>query len=185
MTLRSKTRSASKEAKRLDLDSLLAYSARVLAARTQTVSELRRKLTRRAALSSDVDDVIRRLKENGYLNDQRFADSFASWRRDNEGFGKDRVIRELVARKVAVETAKRATEKAYAAADELEMICQFLERKYRGKDLATLFREDKHLASAYRRLRTAGFSSSNSVRALRRFASGTSGLVSMEDVENE
>lgn len=185
MPLRSKTRTASREVKRLDLEGLLGYSARVLAARTQTVSELRRKLTRKAAVSSDVDDVIRRLKENGYLNDQRFAESFAGWRRDNDGFGKDRVIRDLVARKVALETAKRAAEKAYAAADEMAMIGQFLERKYRGKDLAMLFQEDKHLASAYRRLRTAGFSSSNSVRALKGLASGTRDLDSMEDIENE
>lgn len=185
MPLRSKTQTASREVRKLDREGLLAYSARVLAARTQTVSELRRKLTRRAALVSDVDEVIVRLKENGYLNDQRFAESFAGWRRDNDGFGKDRVIRDLVARKVALETAKRAAEKAYAAADEMEMIGQFLQRKYRGKDLSMLFQEDKHLASAYRRLRSAGFSSSNSVRALKQFTSGTSELDSMEDIETE
>jgi len=42
----------------------------------------------------DVDEVIRRLKENGYLNDQRFAESFANWRRDNDGIGKTKVVTE-------------------------------------------------------------------------------------------
>jgi regulatory protein len=85
----------------LDIEGLLAYSARVLTARAQTTSELRQKLTRRAAQRGDVDEVIRRLKENGYLNDQRFAESFANWRRDNDGVGKIKVMRDLMGRRVA------------------------------------------------------------------------------------
>ena len=81
----------------LDIEGLLAYSARVLTARAQTTSELRQKLTRRAAQPGDVDEVIRRLKENGYLNDQRFAESFANWRRDNDGVGKTKVVRDSMA----------------------------------------------------------------------------------------
>jgi regulatory protein len=61
------------------------------------------------------------------------------------------------------------------------MIGKFLERKYRGKDLRELFREEKHVASAYRRLRTAGFSSANSLRVLKRHASQASDLEAMED----
>jgi regulatory protein len=178
---RSKVKTGPREVKRLDREGLLAYSARILAARTQTVSELRGKLARKAATAADVDEVIARLKENGYLNDQRLAESFANWRRDNEGFGKDRVIRDLMSRRVPPETAKRATEKAYATADEMEMIGQFLERKYRGKNMAELFKEDKHLASAYRRLRTAGFSSSNSLRALKQYADSAGDLEGVED----
>ena len=185
MRPRSKAGTGPKEIKRLDREGLLAYSARILAARTQTVSELGRKLARRAALPAEVDEVIARLKENGYLNDQRLAESFASWRKDNEGFGKDRVIRDLMARKVAPETAKKAAEKAYASADEVEMIRQFLERKYRGKDLHALLKEEKHLASAYRRLRTAGFGSATSIRVLKGFALQAGELDSMEDIEIE
>ena len=57
----------------------------------------RQKLTYRAAQPGDVDEVIRRLKENGYLNDQRFAgDYFANWQRDNDGVGKTKVVRDLI-----------------------------------------------------------------------------------------
>lgn len=154
----------------LDIEGLLAYSARILTARAQTISELRQKLTRRAAERGDVDEVIRRLKENGYLNDQRFAESFASWRRDNEGYGKTRVVRDLMARRVAPDLAKKAAEKAYTGADETALIEQFLSRKFRGKNLGALLQEDKHLASAFRRLRTAGFSSGGSIKVLKRYA---------------
>src|SRR5258708_33490511 len=87
----------------LEIEGLLAYSARILTARAQTVSELRQKLIRRAAQPGQVDEVIRRLKENGYLNDERFAESFANWRRENEGYGKTKVVRDLIARRVGPE----------------------------------------------------------------------------------
>ena len=168
----------------LDLEGLLAYSARVLTARAQTISELRQKLTRRAAERGDVDEVIRRLKENGYLNDQRFAESFASWRRDNEGYGKTRVVRDLMARRVAPELAKKVAETAYSGADETALIEQFLHRKFRGKNLGALLQDDKHLASAFRRLRTAGFSSGGSIQVLKRYAAEAERLDEMGEEEH-
>ena len=154
----------------LDIERLLAYSARVLTTRAQTTSELRQKLTRRAAQRGDVDEVIRRLKENGYLNDQRFAESFANWRKENDGVGKIKVVRDLMARRVAPELAKKTAEAAYSNTDETALIEQFLARKFRGKDLGVLLREEKSLASAFRRLRTAGFSAGSSIRVLKRYA---------------
>jgi len=163
----------------LDVEGLLAYSARILAVRAQTVSELRQKLTRRAAGRGEVDEAMRRLKENGYLNDQRFAESFANWRRDSEGLGKTRVVRDLLARRIAPEIAQKAAETAYSATDEIAMIEQYLQRKFRGKDLAAHFSEEKHLASGFRRLRTAGFSAGNSIKVLKRFAARAERLEDM------
>ena len=154
----------------LDIEGLLAYSARVLTARAQTTSELRQKLSRRAAQPADVDEVIRRLKENGYLNDERFAESFANWRRDNDGVGKIRVMRDLMARRVAPALAKKTAEAVYSTTDETALIEQFLARKFRGRDLGALLQEEKNLASTFRRLRTAGFSGGGSIRVLKRYA---------------
>ena len=166
--------------KRLEMDGLVAYAARTLSARAQTSSELREKLKRRAVREPDVDLVIARLKDAGYLNDQRFAESFANWRRDNDGFGKARVMRDLMNRRVAPAVAKRASEEAFKEADEVSMIEQFLARKFRGKDLGTLLQEDKYLASAYRRLRGAGFSVGNSIRVLKRYAAEADRLEELE-----
>src|SRR5580698_2352014 len=135
--------------KRLEMDGLVAYAARTLASRAQTSSELREKLKRRAMRETDVDLVIARLKDAGYLNDHRFAESFAHWRRDNDGCGKARVMRDLMNRRVAPAVARQATDDAFKETDETAMIEQFLARKYRGKDLGALLQEDKHLASAY------------------------------------
>jgi len=161
---------AQRTPKLLDRNGLLTFAARALSARALTYSELRDKLKRRAADPADVDQVLERLKESGYLNDQRFAESYASWRRDDGGFGKTRVLRDLMARRVPPAVAKQAAETAYQGADEVAMIEAFLKRKYRGKDLGVLLKEEKHLASAYRKLRTSGFSTGNSIRVLKRYA---------------
>jgi len=165
----------------LDVNGLMAYAARTLASRAQTISELREKLRRRAARREDVDEVLSRLKEAGYLNDQRFAESFASWRRDNIGIGKTRVLRDLMARRIAPAVAKKATDAAYKEADEIGMIENFLARKYRGKDLGALLGEEKHLASAFRKLRGAGFGPANSIRVLKRYAAEAERLEEMGD----
>ncbi len=141
--------------KLLDREGLMNYAAQALAARAQSLNELRTRLKRRAARPEDVEEVIARLKEAGLLNDRKFADSFANWRRENQGLGKARVMRDLMARRVAPAVAKQAVEAAYASADETALVENFLKRKYRGKDLGELLADQKQLASAYRRLRTA------------------------------
>ena len=161
----------------------MAYAARTLSGRAQTSSELREKLRRRAVRKEDVDGVISRLKDAGYLNDKRFAESFANWRRDNAGFGKTRVVRDLMSRRVAPALAKQAADTAYQESDEIAMIEAFLARKYRGKDLKTMLTEEKHLASAYRRLRGAGFGTGNSIKVLKRYATEADRLEEMEETE--
>lgn len=156
------------------------YAARALGSRAQTSSELREKLKRRAARREDVDEVLRRLKDSGFVNDKRFAESFAAWRRENQGFGKSRVMRDLMARRVAPALARQTADAAYGQVDEIAMIEKFLARKYRGRDLGALLTEEKHLASAYRKLRAAGFSSGNSIRVLKRFAAEAEKLEDME-----
>jgi regulatory protein len=161
---------AQRTPKRLDANGLMAFAAQALSTRALTISELRDKLARRAAEAGDVDEILARLKEAGYLNDQRFAESYAGWRRDDGGFGKTRVLRDLMARRVAPAVARQAAESAFQGADEVAMIEKFLARKYRGKDLGALLKEEKNLAAAYRKLRTSGFSTGNSIRVLKRFA---------------
>lgn len=174
-------KSTDRKPKPLDREGLMAYSARILSSRAQTISELRVKLKKRAAHAEDVDDVLGRLKELGYLNDERFAERFVDWHKDQEGLGKARVMRDLMARRVAPAVAKEAAESAYQKADEVAMIEKFLERKYRGKDLGTLLKEEKHLASAWRKLRLAGFSSGNAIRVLKRHAAEAERLEEMEE----
>ena len=157
--------------KLLELEQLKTYAAQALAARAQSASELRTRLRKKAARKEDVDEILAYLKEAGYIDDRRFAGAFADWRRDSQGMGRARVVRDLMTRRVAPAVAQAAAEAAYKETDEVAMIEAWLARKYRGKNLRELLAEQKHLASAFRRLRTAGFSSGNSIKVLKRHAS--------------
>jgi len=170
--------------KPLDLEGLMNYAARALSARAYTVSELKARLKKRAVRQEDVETVLGRLKDAGMVNDRRFAGSFADWRRESQGIGKARVMRDLMARRVAPAVAKEAVEASFEGIDETAMIEAFLKRKYRGKDLGALLQVDKELASAFRKLRGAGFSTGNSIRALKRYAAEAERLEELgDDVE--
>lgn len=172
-------------AKLLDREGLMNYAARALTSRALSLNELRDRLKRRASRQDDVAEVIARLKEAGFLNDRKLADSFANWRRENQGLGKTRVVHDLMARRIAPAVAKQAVEAAYSGVDEVALIESFLARKYRGKNLGELLGEEKHLASVFRRLRGAGFSAGNSIRVLKRYAAEAERLEEMPDESDE
>jgi regulatory protein len=90
-------------------------------------------------------------------------------------------MRDLMARRVAPAVAQEAVNAAFEGADEVGMIEQFLARKFRGKDLGALLQEEKNLASAFRKLRLAGFSAGTSIRVLKRYAAEADRLEEMDD----
>lgn len=159
-----------KKPRLLDADALRDYAAQALSARALTAGELREKLRRRAADPADIDPLVARLRDYGAVNDARFASAFAERRIENEGFGQLRVLRDLRRRKVASGVAEKAVAKAFTGVDETALIEQYLQRKYRGKNLPEWLADEKNLASAFRRLRTAGFGAGNTLRVLRRYS---------------
>jgi regulatory protein len=176
--------SGPRRAKLLDREHLLEYAQRALAARALSIGELKQKLRMRAAVETDIDSVLSVLKQAGALNDRKFADSFATARRTNQGFGQNRVLRDLMVKKVPSTVAKEAVREAYQDTDESVLIAEFLVRKYRGKDLKAFLEEEKNLASAYRRLRTAGFSSTASIKVLKQYASRAEEIQEEDETEN-
>ncbi len=169
--------------KLLDHEGLLQYAARALTSRGLSLNELRDRLKRRAAQKDDVAEVLAKLKEAGFLNDRRLADSIAGWRRDNQGLGKTRVMRDLMTRRIAPAVARAAADQAYSGVDEIVLIENFLQRKYRGKNLGELLADQKYLASAFRKLRLAGFSAGNSIRVLKRYAAEADHLSEEDHLE--
>lgn len=158
-----------KEPAKLDANGLWDYALRVLARRPHSVSELKTKLGRRAGSPADLTQILAKLREYGLTNDRKFSEAFASARLQNQGHGRFRVLRDLRARRVAPEVADEAIAKTFENTDEIVLIQQYLDRKYRGRDLPAMLQEEKDLATVYRRLRLAGFSSTNTLTVLRRY----------------
>jgi regulatory protein len=159
--------------RKLDRDQLWDYALRSLGQRAQSASELRQKLARRAESPGDIGPTMDRLREYGFANDETFSEAFAATRLNNQGFGSQRVLRDLAAKRVAKTVAADAVARAYADTSETELIERFLTRKYRGKDLREFFADQKRLMQAFRRLRMAGFTAAGSMNALRKHARGT------------
>ncbi|WP_031495157.1 regulatory protein RecX [Bryobacter aggregatus] len=159
-----------KPTKKLDRNALQHYASMLLAQRAMTSGELRQKMRLKAIDAADIDPVIAQLTEYGALNDARYAEAYASARKENQRFGQARVFRDLNRKKIPSSLAKAAIELTYSGTDELTLIEDYLLRKFRGKNLSEFLAEQKNLASAFRRLRTAGYSASGSLQVLRRFS---------------
>jgi len=154
----------------LDSDALWTYALKSLAGRAHSAGELKEKLRRRAGRAGDVDGVLARLKEHGYLDDRRFAESFAAARLSNEGQGRIRVMQDLRQRRVAPSLAEKTVRQVYEGVDDEALIEGWIRKKYRQASREGLFQEEKDLAGAYRRLLRAGFRTCEIVRVLKRFA---------------
>jgi regulatory protein len=171
--------------RRLGREALQEYALQALGGRAHSVSELAAKLRRRAEREEDVKEVLAVLRERGYLDDRAFAKAFAAWRLDNQGFGRQRVLRDLRQKRVAPSVAEQAVKSAYGETDEIRLIEAFLARRYRQVALNEYLAEPKHMASAYRRLRLAGFSSANVIRVLKRHSERAEELESLEEEGGE
>ncbi len=169
----------------LNLAGLWDYALRILAARAYSTGEIRDKLRRRAEKAGDVDGVITLLKDRGYLDDRRFAESFASARLSNDKFGRSRVIRDLRTRRVAPGVAETTVRRVYQDVNEQALIEDFIRRKYRLAEREGLFADDKDIAKAYRRLLHAGFRPGEILKTLKRFARNPELLDAFEPPEEE
>src|SRR5262249_11734769 len=97
-----------------------------------------------------VEDCIAKLKELGYVNDDRFAESYANHRVSAKPVGRARLARELAAKKVSRESTEKALNRVFGDVDEGSLIDRAIMRRIRthGKpaDRADAKRMFDHLA---------------------------------------
>ena len=71
------------------------YALNLLGARPYATSALRKKLIQKQYSAADADDVIRRLVDNGLLNDAKYAEQYARSKILTTGASKRRLQQEL------------------------------------------------------------------------------------------
>lgn len=147
-------------------DDLYQYAVGALARRMRTVAELKRLMRARAAEGSAdvIESVIARLKEQRYLNDTAYAQTYAAYRRDNERFGPRRVITDLKARGVHSDVIEKAIAAVYRGQDELQLARAFLRRKR-----ITAPQSTREAARIFRALLRAGFSTKTVLTLLKKW----------------
>lgn len=107
-------------------------AAKLLAARQRSVAELReRLLAGRGATSTNVEEVIARLREYGYLDDVKFAQSYAALRLRERPIGRRRLERDLIVKKVDRQTASTALDEIFDATPEEELIDRAIAKRIR------------------------------------------------------
>lgn len=107
-------------------------AVKLLAAKPRSVAELRERLLRsKGADAAVVETVISRLREYGYLDDERFAFSYASLKVKQRPVGRRRLERDLKLKKVENEVANEALELVYAETSEEQLIDRAIAKRLR------------------------------------------------------
>src|SRR5437764_10696607 len=108
----------------------LQRAVKLLAAKPRSVEELRERLLEKEwADEAAADYALSKLKEYGYLDDERFAFGFASYRVRQKPVGRQRLARDLKTKKVSKETADAALELVYQETPEEELIQRAIEKR--------------------------------------------------------
>ena len=123
----------------------------ILAARSCSEGQLRDRLNAKGwAESGLVEDCIKRLKELGYVNDDSFAHSYASYRVSSKPLGRARLARELAAKKVPRNSIDGALDLVFGEVTEETLIERAIGRRIRSHgqpaDRAAAKRMFDHLA---------------------------------------
>jgi regulatory protein len=140
-------------------EELYEYAIGALARRSRSVAELKRLLRNRVEADTEfgktlIELIIVRLKDQGYLNDARYAAAYSSYRRDTEKFGRMRVVSDLKAKGVHGEVIEKAVDSAYEDIKEEYLARAYLKRKRLQKP-----KDQKGAARVFRNLVRAGFGS--------------------------
>ncbi|MEP6741456.1 MAG: regulatory protein RecX [bacterium] len=107
-------------------------AAKLLAAKPRSIAELRERLAERRGVSEKIiDEVIARLKEYGYLDDERFAVSYASLKVKQRPTGRRRLQQDLKMKQVPSAVANQALDLVYAETPEDELINRAIEKRIR------------------------------------------------------
>ncbi len=112
------------------LEQALGLACRHLGKRDRTAAQVRRHLASRDVQEEAIEQAVQELLRLGYLDDARFAQVFAEDRRALDGWGPERIERELVKAGVDAEQIAAAIG-VRDDADELEAALELLRRRCR------------------------------------------------------
>ncbi len=166
-------------------DELYEYAVGALARRMRSIAELKRLLRQRVEIDTDIGQtlvelVIRRLKDQGYLNDAKYAAAYSSLRRDNEKFGRRRVITELKTKGVHSEVIEKTIDSTFGEVNEEKQAREYLRRKRLQKP-----GNQKEAARVFRQLVRAGFGTKTIFAILKKWEVDDETLTALESETEE
>ena len=168
----------------LNESGLYEYAVKTLGRRMRTEVELRRLMRARVEPGGRGDEVIAavvaRLKEQRYLDDRAYAETYTRLRKENEKFGQRRVRQSLREKGVPAAVVEKAVGEGYSGTNEEKLAREYLERKRIRKPA-----EEKETARVMRRLVAAGFSTGVIYRILRQWDVPEESLAALDNIGDE
>src|SRR5262249_18781975 len=119
--------------------------------------------------------VLARLREQKYLDDQSYAETYTRLRQENEKFGARRVRQDPRQKSISASLTEQALDGRYSSTNEEALARQHLERKRIRKP-----ENEKETARVMRRLVAAGFSTGTIYKILRQWDVPEESLASLE-----
>jgi regulatory protein len=119
---------------------------RLLAYRNRTSSELRDRLQRRGYTISIIDEVLRQLESDGYLDDRKVALDWARYRLQAKPLGRRRLAWELQRRGVHSELVEEVLREVYSEVDEVALAEQAARKRLGSRALPSSPRERQRYA---------------------------------------
>lgn len=120
-------------------------AVKLLAAKPRSIAELRERLSERCSSKAVVETVIGRLREYGYLDDERFAFGYASLKVRQQPIGRRRLEQSLAMKKVDRSVADEVLDQVFAETSEEELIDRAIEKRVRVRGLPKTRAEAKKL----------------------------------------
>ena len=168
----------------LNESGLYDYAIKALGRRMRTEAELRRLMHQRVEPGPRGDEIIatvvQRLREQRYLDDQSYAETFTRLRQENEKFGARRVRQDLRQKGVKADVVEQAVDARYSETNEEALARQFLERRRLRKP-----ENEKETARIMRRLVAAGFSTGVIYKILRNWDVPDEALATLDNLDDE
>jgi regulatory protein len=162
-------------------EELYDYAIGALARRMRTVAELKRLLRQKVEAETEcgqtlVELIIRKLKDQGYLNDAKYAAAFSSLRRDNERLGRMRVVTDLKIKGVHGDVIDTAVSAAFDDVSDEKQARAYLQRKRLVKP-----KDQRQAARIFRQLTRAGFRSRTIFAILKKWEVDEETLSALEE----
>jgi len=136
---------------------------KMLGRRELSEVQIRQRLARKGHAEDDIDDAVRRLKEERALDDRRVAEAIARTEVVIKRRGRSRVLRQIEQAGIPAATARDAVTEVFGEVDDDALLQAALGRRLRGERQIADRREFERL---FRYLTVQGFESARILKAL-------------------
>ncbi len=113
-----------------DFDHAYNYALFLLNLSMRTVAEVQEKMTNRGYVKAVIVEVINRLLEDKYLNDQNYAEVFINSMKNYKTWGRFMMKKKTYEKKLPKDLVEQKLEELVSEQDEIEIVTRYVEKNF-------------------------------------------------------